>query len=340
MVFTITVTHVQESLLLQISLCRPCWCWLWMKCVRESFILSDVSWCKNIGLIFTQDEKNQIITTNCWLNQAWIDYKLQWDPTEYGGLKVVRIPYDAIWRPDILLYNKLVVCLEAICVNSYLHWKQYRSHPDRNQTEQIYINGDQIRISSFFCDPAEKRRILALCLDCGNIFFRFACFSADVSAYKSSISTNVIVTNDGNITWLSMMIFRSSCAINVKYFPFDEQNCSMLFSSWTYDGFQVICTFIPSATANVPFFRPNMQSSKKVNMIWMRNEDTRKLRPVDTERIDFELLCQLAAIWNALRTAQRKRIRYKWILLNPNMDFRNFQFIRSHMEVTYTSFMC
>ncbi len=55
-----------------------------------------------------QDEKNQIITTNCWLNQAWIDHKLSWDPDEYGGLKVVRLPYDAIWRPDILLYNKCV----------------------------------------------------------------------------------------------------------------------------------------------------------------------------------------------------------------------------------------
>jgi len=36
-----------------------------------------------------------------------------------------------------------------------------------------------------------------------------------------------------------MVIFRSSCAIDVKYFPFDEQNCSMKFASWTYDGFQV-----------------------------------------------------------------------------------------------------
>ena len=60
-----------------------------------------------------------------------------------------------------------------------------------------------------------------------------------MSSYKSSISTNVIVTSDGNVTWLSMMIFRSSCAIEVKYFPFDEQNCTMVFASWTYDGFQV-----------------------------------------------------------------------------------------------------
>ena len=60
-----------------------------------------------------------------------------------------------------------------------------------------------------------------------------------MTSHKTSISTNVIVTNDGNITWLSMVIFRSSCAIDVKYFPFDEQNCSMLFASWAYDGFQV-----------------------------------------------------------------------------------------------------
>ena len=63
--------------------------------------------------------------------------------------------------------------------------------------------------------------------------------SADVSAYRSSISTNVIVTSDGNVTWLSMVIFRSSCAVDVRYFPFDEQNCTMVFASWTYDGFQL-----------------------------------------------------------------------------------------------------
>jgi nicotinic acetylcholine receptor, invertebrate len=61
--------------------------------------------------------------------------------------------------------------------------------------------------------------------------------NADSWAKISSISTNAIVRYDGNVTWLSTVIFKSSCTINVQYFPFDEQICEMIFASWTYDGF-------------------------------------------------------------------------------------------------------
>ena len=47
------------------------------------------------------------------------------------------------------------------------------------------------------------------------------------------------MTSAGNVTWLSSAIFKSSCEINVEFFPFDEQACTMKFASWTYDGFQV-----------------------------------------------------------------------------------------------------
>ncbi|KAK8400692.1 hypothetical protein O3P69_002469 [Scylla paramamosain] len=62
--------------------------------------------------------------------------------------------------------------------------------------------------------------------------------NADSQYNNAILSTNIIVTSDGNVTWLSSAIFRSSCSINVEYFPFDEQKCVMKFASWTYDGFQ------------------------------------------------------------------------------------------------------
>lgn len=69
--------------------------------------------------------------------------------------------------------------------------------------------------------------------------FVVASFSADSQYNNAILSTNIIVTSDGNVTWLSSAIFRSACSINVEYFPFDEQRCVMKFASWTYDGFQV-----------------------------------------------------------------------------------------------------
>lgn len=38
--------------------------------------------------------------------QSWYDYKLRWEPKEYGGVHMLHVPSDHIWRPDIVLYNK------------------------------------------------------------------------------------------------------------------------------------------------------------------------------------------------------------------------------------------
>ena len=72
-----------------------------------------------------KDEKNQILTTNIWLDQVsiavryiilifnciiqweeWTDEFLSWNPSEFGGITKVRIPCELIWKPDIVLYNR------------------------------------------------------------------------------------------------------------------------------------------------------------------------------------------------------------------------------------------
>ena len=39
------------------------------------------------------------------MKQVWLDAKLRWDPEEYGGVKVLYVPHEMIWVPDLVLYN-------------------------------------------------------------------------------------------------------------------------------------------------------------------------------------------------------------------------------------------
>jgi hypothetical protein len=53
--------------------------------------------------------------------------------------------------------------------------------------------------------------------------------------------TKAVLHHTGKVVWTPPAIFKSSCEIDVQYFPFDQQTCFMKFGSWTYDGFQVTC---------------------------------------------------------------------------------------------------
>uniref|UniRef100_A0A8C6UV98 Cholinergic receptor, nicotinic, alpha 3 n=1 Tax=Neogobius melanostomus TaxID=47308 RepID=A0A8C6UV98_9GOBI len=102
------------------------------------------------------DAVNQIMETNLWLRHIWNDYKLRWNPKEFGGVEFIRVP------STLLRYN-------------------------------------------------------------------------------------------GDVTWMPPAIFKSSCKIDVTYFPFDYQNCTMKFGSWTYDKAKIDLVLIGS-TINLKDF--------------------------------------------------------------------------------------
>ncbi|MBN3308975.1 ACHA3 protein, partial [Amia calva] len=127
------------------------------------------------------DEVNQIMETNLWLRHIWNDYKLKWDPSEFGGVEFIRVPSNKIWKPDIVLYNNAV--------------------------------GD----------------------------------------FQVDDKTKALLRYNGDVIWIPPAIFKSSCKIDVTYFPFDYQNCTMKFGSWTYDKAKIDLVLIGS-TINLKDF--------------------------------------------------------------------------------------
>ena len=57
--------------------------------------------------------------------------------------------------------------------------------------------------------------------------------------YIVTTMTKAILHHDGKVVWNPPAIFKSSCEIDVEFFPFDQQTCFLKFGSWTFDGFQV-----------------------------------------------------------------------------------------------------
>lgn len=69
------------------------------------------------------------------------------------------------------------------------------------------------------------------------LYFIFI-FSAD-EGFDGTYATNVVVNSNGSCVFIPPGIFKSTCKIDITWFPFDDQKCDMKFGSWTYDGFQV-----------------------------------------------------------------------------------------------------
>ncbi|XP_041894905.1 CHRNA7-FAM7A fusion protein isoform X2 [Corvus kubaryi] len=93
--------------------------------------------------IMDVDEKNQVLTTNIWLQMYWTDHYLQWNVSEYPGVKNVRFPDGLIWKPDILLYNSADERFDAtfhtnVLVNSSGHCQYLPPGVPGKRTESFY----------------------------------------------------------------------------------------------------------------------------------------------------------------------------------------------------------
>ncbi|XP_013406818.1 acetylcholine receptor subunit beta-like 1 isoform X6 [Lingula anatina] len=57
--------------------------------------------------------------------------------------------------------------------------------------------------------------------------------------YQVSYKSNVVIYYDGTLLHVPPAIYKSTCHMDVQYFPFDEQDCPMTLGSWTFSGEQL-----------------------------------------------------------------------------------------------------
>ena len=76
-------------------------------------------------------------------------------------------------------------------------------------------------------------------------------FSADdfSGEYMRSLA---LVDYTGRVFWPPPTKFRSTCPVNVAFFPFDDQTCILKLASWLHDGHSVRkYIFLPQIHINV-----------------------------------------------------------------------------------------
>lgn len=71
---------------------------------------------------------------------------------------------------------------------------------------------------------------------------------------------NVLISSNGGMYWLPPAIYRSTCAIEITYFPFDYQNCtlafrcSMIFTSFKSNNTQLCANMTKFVKIKWEFF--------------------------------------------------------------------------------------
>lgn len=106
----------------------------------------------------------------------------------------------------------------------------------------------------------------------------FLSISAD-GTYEVSFYSNAVVSNNGDVAWLPPAIYKSACKIEVRDFPFDQQNCTLKFRSWTYDHTEIDLILL-SDFASRDDFKPSGEWDI-VSLPGRKNEDPNDIRYLD-----------------------------------------------------------
>lgn len=60
--------------------------------------------------------------------------------------------------------------------------------------------------------------------------------ASDIEHYGN---TQVLAYPSGTVLWVPPSQFETLCELDLTYWPYDQQRCSLMMGSWTYDGYKL-----------------------------------------------------------------------------------------------------
>ncbi|XP_051558200.1 neuronal acetylcholine receptor subunit alpha-9 [Myxocyprinus asiaticus] len=131
---------------------------------------------------------------------------------------------------------------KALNVTLQITLSQIKDMDERNQVLTTYLWVRQIWHDAYLRWDKDEYDGLEVIRIPGDLVWRpdiVLYNNADEEDSSGPPDTNVVLRYNGEITWDSPAITKSSCKVDVAYFPFDSQQCNLTFGSWTYNGNQV-----------------------------------------------------------------------------------------------------
>ena len=119
------------------------------------------------------------------------------------------------------------------------------------------------------------------------------------------MKTNAEISYDGQVSWFAPAIFKSSCKINIQYFPFDEQQCRLDLGSWAFTINQLILV--------------NRSDAGDIDSFIHNGEWLLKSMPVERELSQFVCCKYPYSLLHFTIIIQRRSLFYVFNLLVPCM---------------------
>ncbi|XP_069487869.1 neuronal acetylcholine receptor subunit alpha-9 [Ambystoma mexicanum] len=130
---------------------------------------------------------------------------------------------------------------KALNVTLQITLSQIKDMDERNQVLTAYLWIRQSWYDAYLTWDKDEYDGLDSIRIPGNMVWRpdIVLYNKADDEFSEPVNTNVVLRYDGKITWDTPSITKSSCVLDVSYFPFDSQQCNLTFGSWTYNGNQV-----------------------------------------------------------------------------------------------------